>query len=248
MKKLLIVMMTIILVLPFSACGNRKQTLSSDKQMTLLQKNQKRWHKQIADLPVEHPKGLENNSKYVPTSMSDFKKHNQVIIQGTVYNLQRMKSPDNKADLKVTIHVDRVIKGNKALKNTDIYTSVSGGITTTNSFYRNGNQTREANHEILVEYQEIPLPKIGSKIIAGVIPVGTVDDLDPQNNNSISVKKSDNFKLAKTYNLTNVKYGMWVKNTNDKKYHLNNPRALTKLDDNPVAKRGLEKLTKELNK
>lgn len=53
MKKLLIVMMTIILVLPFSACGNRKQNLSSDKQMTLLQKNQKRWHKQIADLPIE---------------------------------------------------------------------------------------------------------------------------------------------------------------------------------------------------
>lgn len=247
MKKIVLIVMALILVLPLAACSTKKQVPKVDKQTTLLQKNQKKWQQQIADLQVESSEGLINKSDFVPTSMESFKNRNTIAIQGTVYNLEKMKSPDNKANLKATIHVDRVIKGDSSLKGQNIYTAVDGGITTMNRFYKNMNQTREADHEILVKYQEAPIPKIGSKVIVGMMPVGTVDDLDPENNNSVSVKKSNNFKLAKTYNLTDIQYGMWVKDTKDKKYRLNNPQALTKLSNNPDAKQGLEELTKELN-
>lgn len=243
MKKILMILSTLILVLPLSACGINNQSSKVDKQTEIVQKNKKQWNKQIADLQVENQKGLKNSSAFIPTSMEKLKQGNANVIQGTVYNLQKMKSPENMAYTKATIHVDKVISGDKSLKGKNVFTSVDGGITTANNFYKNMNQTREANHNILVQFQEFPTPKVGAKVIVGISPVEKLN----ANNSYDQTLKNNKFNLAKTYYLQNVQYGLWVKNPKDDKYHLNNPLELKRLSKDLSTKNGIEKLTIELN-
>lgn len=246
MKKTLMILMALALFLPLSACAIHKRTTPDVKKLTLIQKNQQKWHKKIADLPIEHAKGLGNNSSRVPTSMADMKKNSPLVIQGTISNLETMKSSDNMAYTKATIYLNKILAGDQSLQGQSIYTAMNGGITSTNSYFRNMNQTREANHDILVQFQEYPTPKIGAKIIVGMYLTEEPREMKVQNDYLKAMKES-NFDFAKTYDLKDVQYGLWVKNPGDKSYHLNNPKALDRLAKEPDQQQALEKFTDELN-
>ncbi|WDT66668.1 hypothetical protein [Companilactobacillus crustorum] len=235
MKKTLVMLMALVMLLPLIACGK------SDS--AAIRKNSQRWEKETKSLEVVHSNRTTNNRGYIARSMIQLKQNNKFVIQGTVSNLSKINNPKNYAYTKATIHVDKVISGDKTLQGKTIYAAVNSGITTTNKWYDNHNQTREANRDILVQYREFPLPKISSKIIVGINRTAS----DGPTNYYNKVLKQNKFDLKKTYDINMMQYNFWIKNPGEKKYHLNNSQADKELQSNENMKKDIKKLTGELN-
>lgn len=223
MKKVLIILLALI-ILPLSACTQKKAAIENDQQVTTVKKNKISWKKQTNDLPIIKYNGSIENQKSIANSMENLTKNNQYVVKGTVYKLSRLDNIDNQAFTKVEFHVDEVIHGTKTLKNQNINLAMSGGITTSNSWYKNKNQTREADHDILVQYRSCPLPKIGAEMIIGLNPTNV-----KESTNYMKTLKKNDFDLKKTFKIGMPEYNIWIKNPQDNKFHLNNPRVDSKL-------------------
>ena len=250
MKKTLIVLMTLVFVLPLSACSVSSMLHSSGSkidqksisQTDIIKKNYNSWQKNVDGIEIVKSNTAVDSRGKIAESMIQLKELNNSVIQGTVYNLEKMNNTKNVAYTRATIHVDKVISGDKKLQGKDIQMALNGGITSTSQWYADKNQTREAVHDILVQYSEFPLPKIGAKLIMGM---NQADENEPSPYNK-ALKKSK-FDYKKSYVAGMPEYNLWVKNPEDKKYHLNNPQADKKLKTNPEMKQGISKLTTELN-
>lgn len=235
MKKTLIALIALIFVLPLAACSNTSKD-------TAIKENTSRWHKTISGLEVVKTDKYGNDRGYIARTMKELKKVNESVIQGTVYDMSKIDNFNNGAYTKVTVYVDKVISGKKSLQGKKIVLVMNGGITTTNSWYKNQNQTRETNHDILVQYNEAPLPKVGSKIIGGIT---TIEKTEP----TIYMKtiKKNNLANTNTYDLDMPAFNFWIKDSKDKQYHLNNPKATKELKVNPEMAKSIKNLTDGLN-
>lgn len=239
MKKILIIIMTLITVVNLVACGK-----TSSKQTAMIEQNSKKWEQQIEDMQTISYNGQDQmfSPGFIAQSMGQLQKVNPYVVRGTVYELSKMDNPDNVAFTKVKFHVDEVISGEKNLKNQTIYLAMQSGITTTNKWYHNQNQTREADHEIFVKYGEFSLPKIGSQMIIGLRPTNKKEPTK-----YIKAMKMSNFDFEKSYDIGMPEYNTWIKNPGDQQFHSNNPKAEQKLKTNSKMKQGIDNLTKELN-
>lgn len=235
MKKILIALIALIFILPLAACGNMSEDAA-------IKGNTSKWNKAISDLEVVKTDKYGNDRGYIARTMKELKKVNESVIQGTVYDMSKMDNLNNGAYTKVTVHVDKVISGKKSLQGKKIVLVMNGGITTTNSWYKSQNQTRETNHDILVQYNEAPLPTVGSKIIGGIT---TIEKTEP----TIYMKtiKKNNLANTNTYNLGMPAFNYWIKDSKDKQYHLNNPKAEAELKASPKMAKSIKNLTDELN-
>jgi len=250
MKKTLIVLMTLIFVLPLSACSvsGLMHSIGSDlvdkdtDQVAIIKKNSQVWEKEIAGMQVVESDEHGDSRGRIASSMTELKKSSKSVIQGTIINFEKMNNPKNVAYTKATIHIDDVISGDKQLKGQNIQMALNSGITSTTKWFADKNQTREVAHDILVQYDEFPLPKIGTKIIVGIDPAAK-DEPSPYN---MALKRSK-FDYQKSYVAIMPEYNLWIKKSSDRKYHLNNPKVAEKLKSNVKMKQGLTKLTETIN-
>lgn len=242
MKKTLIILLAACLVLPLSACG-AKEKVTTIQNTEEIQMNKIDWQKNVNDLPIVEFSGYTESPGFIAHSMSQLKQANKAVVKGTVYNLVKMDSPHNRAYTKVIFHIDEVISGDKSLQDKTINLAMHGGVTTSNSWYFNKNQTREANHDIMVQYKESPPPQIGAQMIIGINPT---DKKAPTE--YVKALKKNHFDFNKTYDIGMPLFNTWIKNPDAKKYILNNPEADKKLADDSAMKQGMDKLTAELNK
>ncbi|KRO00054.1 hypothetical protein IV57_GL002070 [Companilactobacillus kimchiensis] len=217
----------------------QKQTSNVQKSATIIKKNQNLWNKQLRKADVIHRDGFDSDDGYVGTSMDQLKNHNKAFIKGTVYNLQKMNSPKNMAYTKATIHIDKVLSGDKSLQGKNIYVVFDGGLVSFDHWYANMSKPKDFDHEMLVKNDEFPLPSIGTKIITGLVP----NQLDQPLEYNDSLKQSG-FTVKNSYALDVPKYNFWVKKTGTEKYILNNPKVRKKTDS---LSKDLQKLTVEIN-
>ncbi|GEO64835.1 hypothetical protein [Companilactobacillus nantensis] len=246
-KTLMIIVALLVFVLPLSAYSVNALRSSDARQIKLEQSsklihtNQKKWRKHIAKADVIHSDEFANQSTSVSTSLEQLQNHSQTVIQGTVYNLQKMHSPEGMSYTKATIYVDRVISGDESIKDKNIYLALDGGLVSYDCWYaKNIGKNMDPKHEILVQNDEFPLPTIGSKVITGLVP----NHLNETNAYNTALKQSG-FTINNSYAIDNPQYDFWVKKPKATKYQLNNPK-LRKFTSNQRTKQ-LQKLTVLIN-
>lgn len=248
MRKTLIVLALLVFVLPLSAYSvhaldstvRYQSRTEMRKTKKTLQRNRKIWKKSTAKADVISSDGFDSENEYVSTSLDQLKNHNQALIKGTVYKLQKMSSPQNMAYTKTTIHVDKVISGDRTLQGRDVYVAFSGGLVSFDRWYANMSKPKDSNHEIFVKNDEFPMPSIGSKVITGLVP----NHLDEATEYNDSLKQSG-FTIKNSYALDIPRYNFWIKRPKDKRYKLNNPKIVKKNND---LTKELQKLTKQINR
>lgn len=247
MRKTLIVLALLVFVLPLSAYSVKaldstvryQSKVELRKTKKTLQRNQKIWKKLTANADTIRSDGFDSKDEYVSTSLDQLKNHNQALVKGTVYKLQKMSSPQNMAYTKATIHIDKVISGDKTLQGHNVYVAFSGGLVSFDRWYANMSKPKDINHEIFVKNDEFPLPSIGAKVITGLVP----NHLDEATEYNDSLKQSG-FTIKNSYALDLPQYNFWIKRPTDKKYKLNNPKIDKKNND---LTKELQKLTKQIN-
>lgn len=248
-KTLMVILVLLVFVLPLSAYSinvlkNSQQKQSSHIQSTTtIRQNQLSWKKQIKNADVIDSDEFEGGNSFVATSLDQLKNHSKSVIKGTVYKLDKMNSPKNMAYTKASVHIDQVISGDESLKNKTVYLALVGGLVSFDHWYANVNRPKDLNHEMLVKNEQAPLPKIGSRIITGVIP-NTIDEPTDYN----EALRQSGFTISNSYAIDNLKYNFWVKNRNSKKFILNNPKARKQTMKNDNLAEALENLTSEINK
>jgi hypothetical protein len=244
MRKSVTLLLITLMIIPLSACGVFKSAskdvattkVSADKiDRSKLEHNIQVWNDRIKSATVETTT-TDHSGDYatIPTSITELKKYNPILVEGTVYNLKPMKGADNEAHTKVTVFVNKVINGNKSLQNTYINFNLNSG------FIYKPDQ-KKYNY---IKKAEVPLPQISSKIITGITP-RTVQKTskDPLSKFFIENGLADN----KSYQLNDPVYAFWDKKATDSSYHLNNPFLTRNLKDDWYAKKLLD-LTDQLNK
>lgn len=242
MKKILIILVALTVMLPLSACSvksvHENQTRQS-KQVQLLKKNKKAWEKEIADADVIQSDVLKDESTYVGTTLNQLKNHNQALIKGTIVNLEKMHSPKNRAYTKATIHIDKVLSGDKTLQNKSYFVALNGGVVSFDRWYANMSKPKDFDHKMLIKHDEFPLPDIGSEIITGLMPIHLDEPLEYN-----TALKQSGFTIKNSFAIDGAKYNFWVKDPKTKKYQLNNPTV--KKADKQLAHE-LDKLTDKIN-
>ncbi|WCG35682.1 hypothetical protein [Companilactobacillus farciminis] len=243
MKKILLILVALGVILPLSACSVKsmqKDQSRQSKQVQLLEKNKQAWKKEIADADVIESDGLKGESTYVGTTLNQLKNHNQSLIKGTVVNLEKMHSPKNMAYTKATIHIDKVLSGDKTLQNKDYFVALNGGVVSFDRWYANMSKPKDFNHKMLIKHDEFPLPSIGSEIITGLMPIHLDEPLEYN-----SALKQSGFTIKNSFAMDGAKYNFWIRKPDTKKYQLNNPTV--KKSDTQLAQE-LTKLTNEINR
>lgn len=246
-KTLMIIVALIVFVLPLSAYSvnalnsTDARHIKQEQSSKLIHKNRKIWQRNLAKADVIHSDEFANQSTVASTSLEQLQNHSQTVIQGTVFNLQKMHSPEGMSYTKATIYVDRVISGDESLQNKNIYLALDGGLVSYDCWYaKNIGKTKDPNHEMLIKNDEFPLPMIGSKVITGLVP----NHLDEPSAYNAALKQSG-FTINNSYAVDSPRYDFWVKEPKASKYKLNNPK-LRKITHNQRTKQ-LQKLTVLLN-
>lgn len=260
MKRTLIVLALLVFVLPLSACGSKtkvsetqsqeskvqKQVKKTQDDAALIKKNQAKWAQLTKDVATVDGDGFSGDYVSIPMSLKELKKSDyksSATIKGTVYNLEQMSAPKNMVWTKATIHIDKVLSGDKSIVGKNYYVVLRGGLTTSDVFYADTNHTKEADHKILVGNPEAPLPQIGTKVITQVAKNQAPDNSEYGQN----LKKSG-FTDKNSREIQNLQYNFWVKAPGASEYVLNNPQIQNKKDTSEdYLAGGLQNLTKEIN-
>lgn len=254
MKKILMIILSLSvfgLVLSVYSVNTLKSSMTQHQKETrtlrntnrMINSNRKQWDKQIANADVIESNELKNDGEPIASSLEQLQNHSKLVIEGTVYNLQKMNSPKNMAYTKVELHIDKVISGDKDIQGKRIYLAMAGGLVSFDHWYANMSKPKDFNHEILVNIEEAPLPKIGSKVITGVIP--NVIDESSEYNDAL---KQSGFTINNSYAISNQQYNVWIKNPGKKKYVLNNTKVNKRAAKNNDLTKALQKLTDQINK
>ena len=243
------VLALLVFVLPLSAysvnalrSSHQSKTSHVQSSESVIKKNKKAWKKHIAKVDVIHSDDSSRDNMFIATSMEQLDNHSKAVIKGTVYNLEKMNSPKNMAYTKASIHVDKVLSGDKTLKHQTIYVPLKGGLVSFDHWYANMSKPKDFDHEMLVKSEEFPLPNIGSEVIAGLVP----NHVDEPSDYHESLKQSG-FTLDNSYEIVVPQYDFWVKKSGDKKYSLNNPKMRKKSAEDEELVKGLNGITKEIN-
>jgi len=251
MRKTLMILALLVFVLPLSAYSvNALKNSNSNRQVEMMQspakivnKNQKAWNKLIAKADVINSDEFESKDDFAASSLTQLQNHSKSTIMGTIYNLQKMNSPENMAYTKVTVHVDKVLTGDKDLKGKNIYLALPGGLVSFDHWYANMSKPKDFDHEMLVKNDEAPLPTIGSKIITGLIP----SSLDEPSEYNDALKQSG-FTNKNYSAISDPRYNLWIKKKGSKNFVLNNPVLRKKADKKGSLAKSIQKLTDEINR
>ena len=245
-KTLMIIVSLLVFVLPLSAYSvnalnsSNAQEIKREESARLISRNQRIWQKHIAKADVIHSDEFSTRKAFISTSLEQLQNHSQTVIEGTVYNLQKMSSPEEMSYTKATIYVNRVISGDTSLKDKQIYLALDGGLVSFDRWYSHSGRPKDQNREMLIKNDEFPLPKIGSKIIVGLIP----NHLDEPTEYNVALKRSG-FTINNSYAIENPRYNVWVKAPDSSKYQLNNPKM--RRQTNAQQTQDLQKLTQQIN-
>ncbi|HIY93315.1 hypothetical protein [Companilactobacillus sp. HBUAS56275] len=246
MRKTLMILVLLVFALPLSAysVNTIKDSLRQDfpSSAAVIRKNQREWKRRIAKADVIHSEGNSREKVPVGMSLDNLKNYNKSVIKGTIYNLEKMRSPRSMAYTKASVHIDKVISGDKSLKDTIVYLALDGGLVSADDWYSEGRH-KDYNHDMLVKNDEFPLPSIGAKIIAGLIPINLDEPIEFNND-----LKRSGFTSKNSFAINTPQYNFWVKEPKAKKYRLNNPKLRKKNINGDYLAESLQQLTKEINK
>lgn len=237
MRKLLM-MLTLLFLSLSVACSKNSQAIDKDgsnSNQLVIKKNQKKWQAKIAKADIVHSE-FEVTKQPVSRTLDNLKNHNQVVIKGTVNNLEKMHSPKGSVYTKATVQVDRVLSGDESLVNKQILLALEGGLVSFDHWY---GEKRNLDREMLIKNDEFLLPEIGSQIITGLVPHNLDEPLEYN-----QALKESGFTSQNSFAINTPQYNFWVKAPKDSKYQLNNPKLRNGEDS--LAK-SLQKLTNEIN-
>lgn len=237
MRKLLM-MLTLLFLSLSVACSKNSQVIDKDganSNQLVIKKNQKKWQAKIAKADIVHSE-FEVTKQPVSRTLDNLKNHNQVVIKGTVNNLEKMHSPKGSVYTKATVQVDRVLSGDESLVNKQILLALEGGLVSFDHWY---GEKRNLDREMLIKNDEFLLPEIGSQIITGLVPHNLDEPLEYN-----QALKESGFTSQNSFAINTPQYNFWVKDPKDSKYQLNNPKLRNGEDS--LAK-SLQKLTNEIN-
>lgn len=246
MRKTLMILTLLVFVLPLSAysVNTIKNSLHHDSNTSCItiKENQRKWRRQTAKANIIHSEGNGREKVPVGISLDDLKNYNQAVIEGTIYNLEKMRSPQSMAYTKASVHIDKVISGDKSLKNKIVYLALNGGLVSFDDWYSESKH-KAYGHNMLVKNDEFPLPIIGSKIITGLIPNNLDEPIELNND-----LKRSGFTSKNSFTINTPQYNFWVKGPNAKEYRLNNPTLRKKNINGDYLVESLQQLTKEINR
>lgn len=257
MKRTLIALALLVFVLPLSACGSQAKVSETQSQeakvqkkaqddSALIKKNQTKWSQLTKGVETVDGDGFSGDYVSIPMTLKELKKSHDkssATIKGTVYNLEQMSAPKNMVWTKATIHIDKILSGDKSIVGKNYYVVLRGGLTTSDVFYADTNHTKEADHKILVRNPEAPLPQIGTKIITNISK-----NQQPDGTEYSKILEKSGFTKQKTRVIQNLQYNFWVKAPGASEYILNNPQIQNKKDTSEdYLAGGLQNLTKEIN-
>lgn len=237
MRKLLM-MLTLLFLSLSVACSKNSQVIDKDganSNQLVIKKNQKKWQAKIAKADIVHSE-FEVTKQPVSRTLDNLKNHNQMVIKGTVNNLEKMHSPKGSVYTKATVQVDRVLSGDESLVNKQILLALEGGLVSFDHWY---GEKRNLDREMMIKNDEFLLPEIGSQIITGLVPHNLDEPLEYN-----QALKESGFTSQNSFAINTPQYNFWVKDPKDSKYQLNNPKLRNGEDS--LAK-SLQKLTNEIN-
>lgn len=253
MKKIWGILAIIAVFVTLISCSNGAHKTYNSKKDTenaslkhKVKVNRKHWNKMISEAVIEYLPSGTNFDDTFPTNWHDFKNKNDYVVEGTIVNYEKMEHQQLMIQTKATIHVDKVLNGNKTLEHQYIVTTVPMGFAFTNDVKASVEGKTEAkNTEVLYKQTSFPLPKVGDKIITGI------------KSNKKKFEKNRSFKkdMAKynldgsdSYMITEPNYNFWVEDK-QKKFVINNLdiRDMKKSNPNYDKVYSLVELTKQLN-
>ncbi|APX71675.1 hypothetical protein M5C72_00560 [Companilactobacillus allii] len=248
MRKLLGIIAVLLAVGTLISCSssvNKAYSSKTGSAQTVVRNrveiNQTKWNKEISAANVEYLPSDTDFDEVFPETWTDLKKSNSFIIEGTVLNYEKMRDT-LKVESKITIHVDKVIYGNKVLENQNIVTVVPTGFSTS----KGTDDNTKKSEQVLYKKTSFPLPKIGSKVITGLKSNEERYEDNPALKKSM-IKYGLDGKDA--YLIAMPNYNFWVQNS-DNKYVINNLdiRNMKKSNPNYGKVSELFDLTDKLNR
>ncbi|WP_125762078.1 hypothetical protein [Companilactobacillus hulinensis] len=261
MKKATYLILPLISVIFLTACQSNAGKDSSKKdpeselqvQKQKITRNKKAWDEKVSDIKRIDVRTIGETSSYVfPQNLKEMKASKKPLIKGTVVNLEKMTNLNHLANTKATVKIDAVLMGDKKLKNKTITIVLSGGIVAAREYFNGMNLESgkyngvtvnpDSNQKLYINDTDGPLPKIGSKIITD-LSLNSYDKTDT--GEFATMLRSNDLKNNKSY-LSGEPFTFWVKNTNSKKYVLNNENY-RRLTENDVRYDFAVNFTKEIN-
>lgn len=237
--------MIIFCILSITACSTQSQKFSNAKEESFLKaeikSNKKKWNNKIKNVPIVNRPNFDPTSESIENdhmnfslelvkglkdsklTESTFFKRN-TVINATIINFEEMKGKTIGPTTEVTIHVNKVLSGEKSLEGRTIKTEFGGGLTKTEYLYTDfeGNYHGsdygydDPNTKVFAANSAFPMPKIGSKFVTQVVNYSTISDGQRQN-----YKTKYNLTPKNFYPIRDPYVLFWVKK--GKKYQPNNP-------------------------
>lgn len=256
MKKVLLLLSLATLVFPLSACSNSKTSSDQRNQVSVkktgkdtktIEQNQRIWKKKTSGIKSVYKDGYSGDYIGIANNMNQllhpsFNIKNYLVIKGTIYNLEQMKSPKGVPLTKASIYVDKVISGKKSLHEKTIQVPLKGGIVSTDDYYLDAT-TNQTKQDLLVQEKLAPLPRIGAQVIVRLTKV----DLDEKNSFNNYLIKAD-FSTSKSYQPMLEQYNYWIKNPDKKEFVLANSLYKNQQEISEEYRASqFQKLTDELN-
>ncbi|WP_099974364.1 hypothetical protein [Lactobacillus terrae] len=234
MKKFTIILLVIVFILPISACSNKNTAKNSNEQnpkiemKSLISKNNKNWKSKVKSTKVEYTQSAESLYPLIPKNLEDFKTLDSTVIEGTILNLEEMYGAKNTATTKATIQVNEIISGKEKVQGQIIHVIFRGGFTSVKDLYDGFADKARANgatfdpessEKVYIEYQDDPMPEIGSKIITGINP----NRSDGFNDIYDKYLLANGLGGKDSYSVSVPEYNIWIKAPNADKFIINNP-------------------------
>jgi len=252
MKKLSWVFLALGLLLLAGCSANNQKSKQAERQLQqTIQKNKIAWNKQKhAAVNINH-KNYDRYVTQVPSGYQDddmslnrFKNGSQLVVQAQVVNLQP-EMGRLVTETKATIHIQKVISGDKDYQNKTVKTEFSGGLSKAKDYFHSiegeyvGADYGIKDPKTIVYTTEpnIPMPKIGQTIIIGL------NRFKPENKAQRVMYQKHGLTTKNFYVIDNPEVTYWVKRNGE--FKLNNP-AFVKAD-NKGKYPNLHKVTKKLN-
>lgn len=256
MKKVVLIV-ALLNILLLAGCSNANNSQNEALKLEQRQRNKKIKHnRKIWTEKVSKAKNI-NNAEYdkyvtiVPKGYNDedmtlnrLKNGNQLLVVAQVVNLQPELGRLWLNETKATIHVERVISGDRSLKNHNILTEFSGGLNQAKDYfvspegkYVGTQQGFKPQTLIYSTNLTVPMPNIGQRIIVGL------KKYQPDNQSQQKFYRKYGLTPKNFYVINNPEVTYWV--AKNGQFKLNNPAFYQKQNRNKYPQ--LFKITKKLN-
>ncbi|WP_057879483.1 hypothetical protein [Companilactobacillus kimchiensis] len=251
MKKSLILLIPLSIIFSITACSAKNVGISNTKQLSEEQQitlNSKKWNQKTKNLQVSHQPEYSDDFAGSVHSLAGFQKiHSGTwVIKAKVQNLYKVINKKNLSSnippvyTRGEIKVDQVIAGTKQLNQKIINLAFWSGITSAdNSYIFESGELKKINHSILIQDDNVPLPKIGSEIILSIQNV----DWDFYSSNDQFAENG--FTKGTTFQPVMATIHFWIKEPGTEKFVLNN--SLIKNKQNAVKVPIEQNMTDEIN-